>query len=99
MEIKGGTIMINHEQLDQEKLAIGAKVLLTNSIFNKAFRDVTSDLTDKVFTVKDGGDRDKIAHYKSGMDLFVLKLQSYINDSEMSKHMAEKEKKSELSLL
>jgi hypothetical protein len=84
--------------LDKDKLAIGAKQLLSNPIVIDTFSQITEELIAAIFNAKDG-DRDRFSHYKHGMDLFVLKLKGYINDVEMEKHQIDKNKKADLTLL
>jgi hypothetical protein len=96
MEI-GGKSMSNL-QLDKDKLAIGAKQLLSNPILQMVFEQITEELITSIFAAKDG-DRDRFSHYKQGLDLFVLKLKGYINEVDIEKHQNEKNKKADLTLL
>lgn len=95
MEIGGKSMS---DILDKEKLAIGAKQLLSNPILQNVFEQITEELITSIFAAKDG-DRDRFSHYKQGMDLFVLKLKGYINEVEMEKHQKDKDKKTDLTLL
>lgn len=94
----GGKATMTTPTFDKDKLAIGAKQLLSNPILQTAFEQITEELIASIFAAKDG-DRDRFSHYKQGMDLFVLKLKGYINDVEMVKHQQEKDKKADLTLL
>jgi hypothetical protein len=66
-----------------EQKAEQAKAFLSSKIMTLAFSEITEELINGIFNVKEEHERTKIAYMKMGVDKIVHKLREYINMAEI----------------